>query len=322
MSHGALAVPGSHWVQLVLTSVVLVVAGAPIGRAAVGALRHGGADMNVLVTLGATAAFGASVLATVAPSVMGVHHGAAPVYYEAAVAIVGFVLLGRWLEARARRRAGAALGRLRALVPPTAAVLDADGVERKVALDRLAVGDRVVVRPGQAMPADGEVVEGASSVAEAVLTGEAMPVDKRVGDDVFAGTSNGWGRLVVRVTRAAGETSLATIAAAVEAAMGTRAPMARLADRVAGWMTPAVLLVAVATFAGWSIAGVALDVALLHAVAVLVVACPCALGLATPTALLVGTGRGAQMGIADPRARGARVNPPRSTRSWSTRPAR
>jgi Cu+-exporting ATPase len=298
MSHGALPVPHavSVWVQLVLSTIVLVVAGGPIVRAAVGAVRHGGADMNVLVTLGAAAAFGASVVATVAPRAMGAHHGAAPVYYEAAVAIVGFVLLGRWLEARARRRAGAALGRLRALVPPTATVLRDDGTEARVALDRLAPGDRVVVRPGQAIPADGEIVDGTSSVAEAVLTGEAMPLDKRPGDAVFAGTSNGWGRLVVRVTRAAADTSLAKITAAVESAMGTRAPIARLADRVAGWLTPAVMLAAAVTFGVWLALGATLDVAVLHAVAVLVVACPCALGLATPAALAVGLGRAAEHG--------------------------
>jgi P-type Cu+ transporter len=173
---------------------------------------------------------------------------------------------------------------------------DAPAEERR-AVERLVAGDRVVIRPGQTIPIDGEVIDGTSSVAEAVLTGEAMPLDKRPGDEVFAGTRNGWGRLVVRARGDAATTALARIVTAVEAALGSRAPIARVADRVAGVFTPIVLGVAVATFAVWLVAGRALPVALVHAVAVLVVACPCALGLATPTALMVGLGRGAELGV-------------------------
>ncbi|MCA9675355.1 MAG: cation-translocating P-type ATPase, partial [Myxococcales bacterium] len=295
MAHG-LAVPASRWIQLALSVVVLGWAGAPIYRAAWAALRHGGADMNVLVALGTVTAFALSLVATVAPHVVG-HE----VYYEAAVAVIGFVLLGRYLEARARRRAGASLGHLRSLVPATAMVVTDDG-EVKTPLEKIAPGALVVVRPGQTIPVDGEVVEGSSSVAEAVLTGEAMPLDKGPGDAVFAGTSNAWGRLVVRASRGAADTSLAQVVSAVEAAMGTRAPIARVADRVAAVFTPIVLGAAALTFAIWMVVGGGataadrLAPALLHAVAVLVVACPCALGLATPTALIVGLGRAAEQG--------------------------
>jgi P-type Cu+ transporter len=293
MSHGLLAVPGAAWLQLALSLPVLAAAW-PIYRAAAAAVRHLAADMNVLVALGTLAAFGYSAVMTI------VSRGAAPVYFEAAVAVLALVLLGRWLEARARHRAGEALGRLRRLVPPTASVLVGEGdapAEERRAVERLVAGDRVVIRPGQTIPIDGEVIDGASSVAEAVLTGEAMPLDKRPGDEVFAGTRNGWGRLVVRARGDAATTALARIVTAVEAALGSRAPIARVADRVAGVFTPIVLGVAVATFAVWLVAGRALPVALVHAVAVLVVACPCALGLATPTALMVGLGRGAELGV-------------------------
>jgi P-type Cu+ transporter len=276
MSHGLVHVPGARWIELGLAVPVVVWAGAPILRGAVGALRHRTADMNVLVTIGALASIG---------------YG----YHEAAVAIVGFVVLGRWLEARARRHAGEALGRLRRLVPPTAAIV-VDGEERRVAVERLAPGDLVVIRPGQTIPIDGDIVEGSSSVAEAVLTGEAMPVDRRPGDPVLAGTSNGWGRLVVRASRDPGATAIAGIVATVEAALGSRAPMARIVDRVAAVFTPLVVAVAALTLTGWMIAGPVAD-AVAAAVAVLVVACPCALGLATPTALVAALGRGAERGV-------------------------
>jgi Cu+-exporting ATPase len=296
MTHGLLVVPRAAWISLALSTPVLV-AGAPIYRAALGALRHRTADMNVLVALGTLAAFGYSGVATIAPSALARgHHDVPPVYYEAAVAVLALVLLGRWLEARARRRAGEALGRLRALVPLTASVL-VDGVEERRPLAEVALGELVVVRPGSGIPVDGEVVEGASSVAEAVMTGEAIPRDRGVGDAVLAGTTNTWGRLVVRVARAPSESALATIVGTVEAAMGSRAPIARLADRVAAVFTPVVLAVAVITFAGWMLFGPSGEAALLATVSVLVVACPCALGLATPTALVAGLGRAAELGV-------------------------
>ena len=304
MSHGALDSHLLPWLELALSLPVLTWAAAPLWRAAAGALRHRTADMNVLVALGSWAAFLYSTAVTAWCS-LGDCASAPAVYFEASVAIVAMVLLGRWLEARARRRAGEALGRLRRLVPPTAMVLvDGEaGKEERRAIERLAAGDLVVVRPGQTIPIDGEVVEGESSVAEAVLTGEAMPVDKRPGDPVFAGTGNGWGRLVVRANGDAGTTALARIVAAVEAAAGTRAPIARLADRVAAVFTPVVLAVAAFTFVAWlafgsgAELGARLPSAIVAGVAVLVVACPCALGLATPTALVVGLGRGAEIGV-------------------------
>jgi P-type Cu+ transporter len=304
MTHDLVHIPYSPWLQLILSVPVLSWSAAPLWRAAAGALRHRTADMNVLVTLGAGTAFAWSAAVTAWCS-LGDCASAPAVYFEASVAIVAMVLLGRWLEARARRRAGEALGRLRRLVPATATVLvDREGgVEERRAIERLAAGDLVVVRPGQTIPIDGEVVEGRSSVAEAMLTGEAMPVDKATGDEVFAGTSNGWGRLVVRAAGDAGATALARIVAAVEAAAGTRAPIARLADRVAAVFTPIVLAVAVLSFAGWLLLGPGDDLAarvpsaVIAAVSVLVVACPCALGLATPTALVVGLGRAAALGV-------------------------
>lgn len=307
MSHGALDFTGSTWVQLGLTLPVMAYSGGPIFRAAWAALRHRSADMNVLVALGTGAAFIYSVVATVWPTFMvtgdhGSHggHGAAPpIYFEAAAAVIAFVLLGRFLESRARTRAGDAIRRLQALAPSIATVLE-NGVEREVPLAEVRVGDRVVVRPGQSIPVDGSVVEGASSVDESMLTGESLPVEKAAGAEVFAGTMNGTGRLVFRAAKVGSDTALQQIVQVVERAQGTKAPIARLADVVSGVFTPVVLLIAIATFAAWFVLApeeTRLTMALLNAVAVLVIACPCALGLATPAALMVGMGRGAQLGV-------------------------
>ncbi|WP_342377359.1 heavy metal translocating P-type ATPase [Myxococcus stipitatus] len=307
MSHGALDFPGSNWVQLLLTLPVIAYSGAPIFKAAWAALRHRSADMNVLVALGTGTAFLYSVVATQWPTLgaSGEHaghgdHGAAlPVYFEAAAAVIGFVLLGRFLESRARTRAGDAIRRLQALAPANATVLR-DGVEREVALSQVRVGDQVVVRPGQSIPVDGSVVEGASSVDESMLTGESLPVGKTAGAEVFAGTMNGTGRLVFRAAKVGTDTALQQIVQVVERAQGTKAPIARLADVVSGVFTPVVLLIAIATFAAWFVLApeeTRLTMAVLNTVAVLVIACPCALGLATPAALMVGMGRGAQLGV-------------------------
>lgn len=307
MSHGALDFPGSNWVQLLLTLPVIAYSGAPIFKAAWAALRHRSADMNVLVALGTGTAFLYSVVATQWPTLgaSGEHaghgdHGAAlPVYFEAAAAVIGFVLLGRFLESRARTRAGDAIRRLQALAPANAIVLR-DGVEREVPLAQVRVGDEVVVRPGQSIPVDGSVVEGASSVDESMLTGESLPVEKAVGAEVFAGTMNSTGRLVFRAAKVGTDTALQQIVQVVERAQGTKAPIARLADVVSGVFTPVVLLIAIATFAAWFVLApeeTRLTMAVLNTVAVLVIACPCALGLATPAALMVGMGRGAQLGV-------------------------
>ncbi|AGC49137.1 copper-translocating P-type ATPase [Myxococcus stipitatus DSM 14675] len=307
MSHGALDFPGSNWVQLLLTLPVIAYSGAPIFKAAWAALRHRSADMNVLVALGTGTAFLYSVVATGWPTLgaSGEHaghgdHGAAlPVYFEAAAAVIGFVLLGRFLESRARTRAGDAIRRLQALAPANATVLR-DGVEREVSLSQVRVGDEVVVRPGQSIPVDGSVVDGASSVDESMLTGESLPVGKTAGAEVFAGTMNGTGRLVFRAAKVGTDTALQQIVQVVERAQGTKAPIARLADVVSGVFTPVVLLIAIATFAAWFVLApeeTRLTMAVLNTVAVLVIACPCALGLATPAALMVGMGRGAQLGV-------------------------
>lgn len=301
MSHGALAFPGSDLVQLALSLPVIFYSGAPIFRAAVAALRHGAADMNTLVALGSGAAFLYSVAALLFTPAGGPHgagHGRA-VYFEAAVAVLGFVLLGRLLESRARARAGEALRKLRSLVPPRAILL-LEGREREVPLRAVRPGDAVVLRPGSAVPADGDVTEGETAVDEAMLTGESAAVPKAAGDRVYAGTLNTTGRLVYRATRTGRDTTIGQIAAAVERAQGSRAPIARLADRVSAVFTPAVLLLALATFAFWYLHAppeTRLAQALVRAVAVLVVACPCALGLATPAALVVGLGRGAELGV-------------------------
>ncbi len=300
MSHGAIPLPYMNEVQLALTLPVIAAAW-PVFRAAWASLRHRAADMNTLVALGAAAAFLWSLAATFLPALghaTGHHHGA-PVYYEAAAMVLGFVLAGRWLEARARAKAGAAIRELQALVPATATVLRGGG-EHEIPVARIRVGDLVVVRPGGAVPVDGVVTEGESAVDEAMLTGESLLVEKREGDALSAGTINGGGRLLFRATGVGEDTALQRIVEAVQRAQGTRAPIARLADKVSGVFTPIVLLLSIATFAAWFVFApteVRLPMALMNAVAVLVIACPCALGLATPAALMVGLGRGAKLGV-------------------------
>lgn len=295
MSHGA--IPGTDgaaagWLQLALATPIVFGPGRRFLRQALGALRHGAADMSTLVSIGALSAWGYSSVTLLRHPGHGAH-----LYFEAAAAIVTFVLLGKWLEARARGRLGDAVRGLVALAPKTAR-RERGGEVQEVAVAELAVGDRVRVLPGERVPADGEVVSGASAVDESLLSGESLPVDKRAGDEVTGGTLNQSGALVVEVRRVGAATALAQIAAAVAEAQSTRAPIARLADRVAGVFVPIVIAVALATFALWlwidpSQPGLAVE----RFVAVLVIACPCALGLATPAAVAVGTGRGAELGI-------------------------
>jgi P-type Cu+ transporter len=290
--------PGWQWLAGVLATPVVLWAGSGFHRAALAGLAHRTATMDTLVSLGTLAAWGWSVAALLFagagdPAGMG---SGAHVYFEVAAIIVVLVLFGRWLEQRARGRSGQALRRLLELGAGTAMVLR-DGAEVPVPVEAVAVGDRFVVRPGQKLATDGVVVEGRSSVDRSLLTGESVPVEVGPGDEVTGATVNLEGRLVVRATRVGADTTLAQIVRLVEAAQGSKAPVQRLADRVAGVFVPVVLAVAAATFAGWLVTGHPAAQAVSAAVAVLIVACPCALGLATPTAVMVGTGRGAQLGI-------------------------
>lgn len=305
MSHGAL--PGLRgawvgWLQLALATPIVFGPGWRFLRQAAAGLRHRTADMSTLIAIGALSAWGYSTAKLL-------QHGghASHLYFEAAAAILTFVLLGKWLEARARRRLSDAVRGLVALVPKTARLVeaerdaerDAEGAageaDREVAVSTLRAGDRVRVRPGERVPADGVVVRGSSAVDESLLSGESLPVDKRPGAEITGGTLNQSGALVIELSRVGAATALAQIAAAVAEAQGTRAPIARVADRVAGVFVPIVLGLAVVTLAVWLV--VEPSAAVERFVAVLVIACPCALGLATPAAVAVGTGRGAELGI-------------------------
>jgi Cu+-exporting ATPase len=286
MLHGA-AIRGSTWIQLALTLPVVVFAGAPFYIAAWSALRHRTANMNTLITLGTGAAFLYSVVQTI--------RGAHQVYYEAAAVIIALILLGRMLEARARGKASAAIRRLIDLQPPAARVLR-DGMETEVPVQEVRLGDILVMRPGERVPVDGVIREGESTLDESMLTGESLPADKTVGAPVFAGTMNLSGGFRFEARKVGRGTVLRQMIEMVKQAQGSRAPVARLADIVSGYFTVGVLIAALATFVAWLFIG-PFATALVNAVAVLIIACPCALGLATPVAIMVGTGRGAEHGI-------------------------
>jgi Cu+-exporting ATPase len=285
----ALQFPDWRWLALALATPVVWWAGWPFHRAAWKSLRHGAATMDTLISLGTLAAWGWSVVAVV--------DGTGQIYLEVASVVVFFQLAGRSFEARAKRRAGAALRALVELGAKEAAIVGADGSERLVPIDRLGVGDLFVVRPGEKIATDGVVVEGRSAVDRSLLTGESAPVEVGAGDPVAGATINVGGRLLVRAERVGADTALAQIARLVGAAQSGKAPVQRLADRVSAVFVPVVVVLAAATLGSWLAAGEGLTFAFSAAVAVLIVACPCALGLATPTALLVGSGRGAQLGI-------------------------
>ncbi|MDQ2582761.1 heavy metal translocating P-type ATPase [Saccharothrix yanglingensis] len=300
--------PAWQWFSLALASVVVWVCGWPFHRAAAVDARHGASTMDTLVSMGVLVAYLWSVYALVLGEAgeLGMRHGfslvprpstTGDVYLEVAVGVTVFLLLGRWLEARAKRRAGAALAALLALGAKDVAVLDEDGRETRVGVDALRTGTRFAVRPGERIATDGVVVEGSSAVDRSAVTGESAPEEVGVGDRVVGGTVNAGGRLVVRATSVGADTQLARMGKLVEQAQSGKADVQRLADRVSGVFVPVVLGIAALTLAGWLLAGRPLEFAVTAAVAVLVIACPCALGLATPTALLVGTGRGAQLGI-------------------------
>jgi len=301
MAH--LRLPGVNWIQLVLVLPVVVYSGARFYRGALASLRHRSADMNTLIAVGTGVAFLYSAAVTVAPG-FAVHgdtglHGSPPVYYEVSAAIITLVLLGRLLEARARTRTSEAIRRLVRLQPRTARVIRSLG-EVDVPVADLVRGDTVIVRPGERIPVDGEVVEGASTVDESMLTGESLPVDKAPGMDVFGGTMNQTGSFRFRATRIGRETALQQIIRFVQEAQSRRAPIARLADTISAYFTPAVISLAVLTFVIWYDVlppETRLTTALVNFVAVMIIACPCAMGLATPTAILVGTGRGAEKGV-------------------------
>ncbi|HEY2824789.1 MAG TPA: heavy metal translocating P-type ATPase, partial [Gemmatimonadales bacterium] len=290
------------WLRLGLlaaTVPVLLWSGRDFFRGMVSGLKHRTADMNTLIALGTGAGFLYSAVATLWTTVFSTAGLPPDVYFEAVDGIVALVLLGRLLEARAKSRTSAAIRGLLALRPKTAHVRQG-GTERDIAIEELSVGDVVVVRPGEAFPADGLVTEGQSSVNEAMLTGEPMPVVKQAGAKVVGGTVNGEGPLVVTTTAVGKDTTLAQIVRLIEDAQGSRAPVQRLADRVAGVFVPIVIAVAIAASVAWWVWGPADQHVVLSAVAfvsVLVIACPCALGLATPTAILVGTGKGAEYGL-------------------------
>jgi Cu+-exporting ATPase len=278
-----------RWLAFALATPVVFWAGERFHRAALVNARHLAATMDTLVSVGTVAAWLWSTVVLFG----GLR---ADVYFEVAGVITTLVLLGRYFEARARRRSGAAIRALLELGAKEAFVLR-DGVEVLVPVDRLQVGDLFVVRPGEKIATDGVVVEGASAVDQSMLTGESVPLEVAVDDGVAGATLNTYGRLLVRVTRVGSETALAQIAHLVEQAQTGKAPVQRLADRISAVFVPLVIGIALATLAGWLLAGVSASSAFTAAVAVLIIACPCALGLATPTALMVGTGRGAQIGI-------------------------
>jgi Cu+-exporting ATPase len=280
---------GWEWVAFALATPIVLWAGLPFHRAALLNARHLTATMDTLVSLGTLAAWSWSVVVLVA----GLN---ADVYFEVAGVITTLILLGRFLEARARRRSGAAIRALLELGAKEARLLR-DGVEVLVPVDQLQVGDTFVVRPGEKIATDGVVVEGDSAVDQSMLTGESMPVEVEPGEEIAGATINTYGRLVVRVTKVGAETALAQIARLVAEAQAGKAPIQRLVDRISGVFVPVVLVIAIGTLAGWLALGGNAGDAFTAAVAVLIIACPCALGLATPTALLVGTGRGAQLGI-------------------------
>jgi Cu+-exporting ATPase len=280
---------GWEWVALVLSTPVVFWSGAAFHRAALQSARHLAATMDTLISMGTLAAW-------VWSTVVLVGEIDADTYFEVAAVITTLILLGRWLEARAKSRSSEAIRKLLALGAKEAHVLR-DGKEILVPIDALRVGDRFVVRPGEKVATDGIVEEGESAIDQSMLTGEPVPVEVKAGAEVAGATINSYGRLVVRATKVGADTALAQIARLVESAQSGKAPVQRLADRVSAIFVPVVIAVALTTLAGWLIAGSSVASAFTAAVAVLIIACPCALGLATPTALLVGTGRGAQLGI-------------------------
>ena len=310
MSHGAiefLNFKGVNWLQLALTTPVVLYSGRQFYTGAWAAFRHRAADMNTLIAVGTGTAYIYSLIATVFPqffvTASGEHaeHAAkmVPVYFEAASVIIALILLGKMLEARAKGRTGMAIKKLIGMQAKTARIVRGE-TELEVPTENVLPGDIVIVRPGEQIPVDGILTDGSSAVDESMLTGESIPVEKRSGDEVFGATINKTGAFRFRATKVGMDTALQQIVKLVRDAQGSKPPIARLADTISGIFTPVVISIAIATFVIWFVAAspeVRFTMALVNFVAVLIIACPCALGLATPTAIMVGTGKGAELGI-------------------------
>ena len=312
MSHGRIAFlnfPGVNWLQLALTIPVVFYCGRQFYLGAWAAFQHRAADMNTLIATGTGAAFIYSITATVFPSFFasatainmpetGVMTGV-PVYFEAASVIIALILLGRMMEARAKGQTGAAIKKLVGLQAKTARVVRG-GEEIEIETEEVVPGDVVLVRPGEKIPVDGILIEGSSAIDESMLTGESIPVEKKTGDEIFGATINKTGAFSFKATKVGKDTALQQIVKLVQDAQGSKPPIARLADTISGIFTPIVICIAIATFVIWFVAAspeIRFTMALVNFVSVLIIACPCALGLATPTAIMVGTGRGAENGI-------------------------
>ncbi|MEA2992545.1 MAG: P-type Cu+ transporter, partial [Alphaproteobacteria bacterium] len=302
-AHAWIEQRASNWIQFALAAPVVLWAGWPFFVRGWQSLRTRNLNMFTLIALGTGVAYLYSVIATLAPGLFPQafrgHDGAVAVYFEAAAVITVLVLLGQVLELRAREQTSGAIRALLDLAPKTARRVKADGSDEEIAVDMIAVDDRLRLRPGEKVPVDGEIIEGRSTLDESLVTGESMPVSKTVGAKVIGGTLNQSGSFVMRAEKVGRDTLLARIVQMVAAAQRSRAPIQRLADQVAGWFVPAVIAIAVAAFLAWSMFGPEPRFAygLVAAVSVLIIACPCALGLATPMSIMVGVGRGAAAGV-------------------------
>ncbi|MEJ2171574.1 MAG: copper-translocating P-type ATPase [Woeseiaceae bacterium] len=291
------------WLELLFASPVVLWGGWPFFARAWQSIVNKSLNMFTLIGLGTGVAYAYSLVATIVPAAFPASfrdaHGEVAVYFEAAAVIITLVLLGQVLELRARGRTGAAIRALLELAPRTARRIDPDGSERDVPLDQVRVGDRLRVRPGEKIPVDGDIVEGTGSIDESMITGEPIPVEKQVGDSAIGATVNGTGSLIIEARRVGSDTVLAQIVQMVATAQRSRAPIQKLADVVAGYFVPTVVLAAIITFVVWAVVGPepAMSYALINAVAVLIIACPCALGLATPMSVMTATGKGATAGV-------------------------
>ena len=293
----------STWIELILATPVVLWAAQPFFKRGWQSILNRSPNMWTLIAIGVGAAYGFSVIATLMPGVFPISFrttsGQVPVYFEAAAVIIALVFLGQVLELRARERTGSAIRALMDLAPKTARRLTGEGTDEEITLDQVQLDDRLRVRPGESVPVDGEVIEGRSSVDESMITGEPLPVEKTLGDLLTGGTLNKNGSLIMRADRVGADTMLSRIVDMVATAQRSRAPIQGMADRVAGWFVPMVVLIAIIAFVVWALIGPAPSMifAIVSAVSVLIIACPCALGLATPMSIMTATGRGAQAGV-------------------------